>query len=139
MFDYTGSALKNTDTDRNLFLAKKQCFLFEKRRFPGASSKEENCIFSELVDLTKQNKNKIKKSTHRLLGIATYNTCAKFQGKKVNPTYFFSLKFCASVVRNITMPKNLCVHFFCFVFVLFSKIYLFRKNTIFLTLFCRHF
>ena len=38
-----------------------------------------------MVDLRKQ-KNKTKNSTHRFLGIATNNTCAKFQGKKVNPT-----------------------------------------------------
>ena len=38
----------------------------------------------KLVDLRKQNKNKIKKNLHT--GIATYNTCAKFQGKIVNPT-----------------------------------------------------
>ena len=82
LFDYPGSALKNTDTDRNLFFAKKQCLLFEKRRFPGAPTKEENWIFSESADLRKQNKNKIKKSTHGFLGIATCNTCAKFQGKK---------------------------------------------------------
>ena len=42
-------------------------------------------IFSELVYLRKQNKNKTKKSTHRSLDIATYNTCAKFQGKIINP------------------------------------------------------
>ena len=41
-------------------------------------------MFSELVDLRKQNKT--KKSTHRFLGIATWNTCIKFQGKISNPT-----------------------------------------------------
>ena len=39
-----------------------------------------------MLDLRKQNKNKTKKSTHRFLDIDTYNTCAKFQGKIVNPT-----------------------------------------------------
>ena len=39
-----------------------------------------------MVDLRKQNKSKTKKSTNRFLGIATYNTCAKFQGKIVNPS-----------------------------------------------------
>ena len=43
-------------------------------------------FFSELVDLRKQNKNKFKKFIHRFLDIATYKTCAKFQGKTVNPT-----------------------------------------------------
>ena len=43
----------------------------------------ENCIFSELVDLRKQNKDKIKKiHTQALLR----TTRAKFQGKIVNPT-----------------------------------------------------
>ena len=46
----------------------------------------ENSIFSELVDLRKQNKNKTKKSTQRFLGIVTYNSCANFQGKVLNPT-----------------------------------------------------
>ena len=39
-----------------------------------------------MLDLKKQNKSKTKNSTHRFLGIATNNTCEKFQGKKVNPT-----------------------------------------------------
>ena len=39
-----------------------------------------------MVDLRIQSKNKTKKSTHRFLGIATYTTCAKFQGKILNPT-----------------------------------------------------
>ena len=39
-----------------------------------------------MVDLGKQNKNKTKKSTHRFLSIATYSTCAGFQGKILNPT-----------------------------------------------------
>ena len=43
-------------------------------------------IFSELVDLRKQKKNKTDKSTHRFLNIAAYNTCENFQGKIVNPT-----------------------------------------------------
>ena len=60
LFDYTGSALKNTDTDKDLFFAKKQCLLFEKQRFSWAPTKEENCIFSELVDLRKQSKKKTK-------------------------------------------------------------------------------
>ena len=37
-----------------------------------------------MVDLRKQNKNKIKKNPHT--GIATNNTCAKFQGIIVNAT-----------------------------------------------------
>ena len=39
--------------------------------------------FSESVDLkkTKQNKSRL-----RLLGVATYKTCAIFQGKMINPT-----------------------------------------------------
>ena len=35
----------------------------------------------------------------------------------------------------VVMPRNLCVDDVYFVFVLFSKIYDFRKNTIFVTLF----
>ena len=37
-----------------------------------------------MVDLRKQNKNRIKKNPDT--GIGMYNTCAKFQGKIVNPT-----------------------------------------------------
>ena len=39
-----------------------------------------------MVDLRIQNKNKIKKSAQKFLGIATYTTCTKFQGKISNPT-----------------------------------------------------
>ena len=41
-------------------------------------------IFSELVDLRKQHKSKTKNVYTQVLGIATYNTCAKFHGKIVN-------------------------------------------------------
>ena len=42
-------------------------------------------FFSESVDLKKTKQKQNKKSTHRFLGIATYNICAEFQGKSVNP------------------------------------------------------
>ena len=42
-------------------------------------------------------------------------------------------------VRVLYIAIPVCGFFFCFVLVLFSKIYQFRKNTIFLTLFCKHF
>ena len=48
-------------------------------------------MFSESRDFKKTNKTK-KKSTHRFLGNATYNTCAKFQGKIVNPTLVRALE-----------------------------------------------
>ena len=47
---------------------------------------EEHCIFPELVDLKKTKQKQNKKIHTRYLGNATYNICAKCQGKIVNPT-----------------------------------------------------
>ena len=51
---------------------------------------------------------------------------------KVGFTVFF-LNF--AHVLYVTFPKNLCVNIFCFVFLRSTDP---KKNTIFLTLFCRH-
>ena len=49
LFDYTGSALKNTDTDKDLFFAKKQFLLFKKQRLPGAPTKVGFTFFPEVL------------------------------------------------------------------------------------------
>ena len=64
-------------------------------------------FFSELVDFRNKTKTKQKKSRHRFLGIATYNPCAKFQGKIVNSTLVGAPRsLCFLNQRHWFFPKN---------------------------------
>ena len=49
LFDDTGSALRNTNTDKDLLLLKKQCLFLKKQRLPGAPTKVEFTFFPEIL------------------------------------------------------------------------------------------
>ena len=88
-------------------------------------SKLENFIFSELVDLRKQRKT--KKSTHRSLGIATYNICGKLQGKILNPTSVGAPGILCFLNENKSLSKITHQYFLITKFVLESNFHDIQK------------
>ena len=90
---FLGSVMKNclfvfgkdVLSTRNQVFSRQSLLVFSEKKSIQKSLKKIVFFLNQQI-LRKQSKNKTKTSTHRFLGNATYNACAKFQGKLVNPT-----------------------------------------------------